>query len=51
MNIKLFFTIILAMVPFSLYSQWGIAYNEGWGNKDLKSYPNFSHQLIMSETV
>ena len=41
MNIKLFFTIILALIPFSLYSQWRIAYNEGGGNRDLKSYPNF----------
>jgi len=32
---------IFLIISYSSHSQWGIAYNEGWGNRDLLSYPNF----------
>ena len=40
-NLKKYRIILFLLISYSLNSQWGIAYNEGWGNRDLKSYPNF----------
>ena len=41
MNNKIFIALIFSLITFSSQSQWGIAYGAGWGNADLKSYPNF----------
>ncbi len=40
-NLKKYRIVLFLLISYSLNSQWGIAYNEGWGNRDLKSYPNF----------
>ena len=38
---KILLSFFCILISLSLESQWGIAYGAGWGNQDLKSYPNF----------
>ena len=44
MKNKFFLILILVLQTFLSQSQWGIAYNEGWGNRDTR-YPNFFSSL------
>ena len=41
LSYKTFFSVFCIIMSFGLKSQWGIAYNQGWGNRDLNSYPNY----------
>lgn len=44
MKNKIFLILILVFKTFLSQSQWGIAYNEGWGNRNSR-YPNFFSSL------
>ena len=44
MKNKIFLILILIFKTFLSQSQWGIAYNEGWGNRNSR-YPNFFSSL------
>ena len=44
MKNKFLIILILVFKTFLSQSQWGIAYNEGWGNRDTR-YPNFFSSL------
>jgi len=41
MIIKKKFLLIFVIISFSAKCQWGAAYSEGWGNREMKLYPNF----------
>ena len=41
MTIKKKILLIFVIISFSAKCQWGVAYSEGWGNREMKVYPNF----------
>ena len=41
MNNEIFVALIFSLITFSLQSQWGISYSDGWGKSEMELYPNF----------